>query len=65
MNFKVLVFLSISLCVSVANLFSQEKSTNQQFVSTVNELNAAIASAKPGQTIVMKNGIWKNFTLYC
>ena len=60
MNFKVLVFLSISLCVSVANLFSQEKSTNQQFVSTVNELNAAIASAKPGQTIVMKNGIWKN-----
>ena len=60
MNFKVLVFLGISLCVSVTNLFSQEKAGNQLLVSTVFELKAAIASAKPGQSIVMKDGIWKN-----
>ena len=60
MKIKVLVFLGISLCVSVANLFSQEKSENKLFVSTISELNAAISSAKPGQSIVMKDGIWKN-----
>ena len=60
MNFRVLVFLSISLCISVTNLFSQEKSVNQLFVSSVYELKAAIASAKPGESIVMKDGQWKN-----
>ncbi len=60
MNFRVLVFLSISLCISVTNLFSQEKSVNQLFVSSVYELKAAIASAKPGESIIMKDGQWKN-----
>ncbi|MEI6751838.1 MAG: polysaccharide lyase 6 family protein [Paludibacter sp.] len=60
MNFKVLVFLGILLCVSVTNLFSQEQSGNKMLVSTISELNKAIVSAKPGQSIVMKDGTWKN-----
>ena len=35
-------------------------STAQKIVSNINELNSAIASAMPGQVIVLKDGIWKN-----
>ena len=35
-------------------------STAQKIVSNINELNSAIASAIPGQVIVLKDGIWKN-----
>jgi len=59
MNFKAKVILGISFVVSVNFLFSQNQK-NEVLVTTVTELNTAIRNAKPGQTIVMKDGIWKN-----
>lgn len=53
--------LLIVLLVSMSTLFSCD--TKQENILTVNdisELNTAIAQAKPGATIVLKDGIWKD-----
>lgn len=63
LNSKVFVFSGIILCLLSVKLLSQEKGGNQLLVSSLSELNTAIASAKPGAKIIMKDGVWKNASI--
>ena len=54
--------LSVSLfyLLFLLNFLSAENQNTEIIVSNITELNAVIASAEPGQTIVMKDGRWKD-----
>ena len=60
MNLKYIISLAF-ICFT-RSLFADNQSS-EILVSNSSELNAAIASAIPGQTIVMKDGIWKNLAI--
>ncbi|MEI7677624.1 MAG: chondroitinase-B domain-containing protein, partial [Bacteroidales bacterium] len=62
-NYRLII--AIILFHITSNLLAQtESSQNSEIlVSTISELNSAITSAKPGNIIIMKDGIWKNATI--
>ena len=53
---KLLFALSILIFYSC----TRELQQNSVFVANVNELNSAISKAKPGDAIVLRNGVWKD-----
>ena len=57
MNFKQLSLLLINL------VFSWSQSQNIDLVSTISEFNQAVLNAKPGTTITLANGVWKDVEL--
>ncbi|MBJ7880608.1 DUF4957 domain-containing protein [Gelidibacter salicanalis] len=57
MNLKQLSLLLISL------IFSWSQSQNNDLVSTISEFNQAVLNAKPGTTITLANGVWKDAEL--
>ena len=49
--------LSISYIILVLLIFSLQVSA-QHFVSSASELNSILSSLVPGDTVIMRNGVW-------
>ena len=56
-------YISLSIFLFIISLLSAENQMIEILVSNITELNSAILSATPGQTIVMKDGRWKNVVI--
>ena len=60
-NFKFKYAILLSLCVLFLSIGCKETPTlNKIKVTNIEELNNAINEAKPGDNIVLSNGIWKD-----
>ncbi len=51
---------SLFIVVFVCSFYSCNEVSNTILVTTIDELNTSIKNAKPGDDIVLKNGIWKD-----
>ncbi len=50
------VFLTLMACVSKSSM----SNTNSVSVNTIEELNSAIENSKPGDNIILANGVWQD-----
>lgn len=57
------VRLNVTACSDTPTLYALEVYRSPLLVSNSSQLNTAIASALPGETIVMANGTWTNTTI--
>lgn len=62
MKSKKLLSLCLSLIVTFL-AFAQESTSNKSKVHTVVEFNTAVVNSKPGDVIILSNGIWNNAEL--
>lgn len=56
-------YISLSLVFSVLLFSCETKKENPQLVHTIEAFNEKVASAKPGDTIRLANGVWENAEL--